>query len=273
MLLGKNVSYNNQYDPSLLHAISRSNARKKIDISPFDQKFYGFDLWNCYEVSWLNLNNKPIVKILEIIIPATSENIIESKSLKLYLNSFNNTIFRSEEVALKYINNDLKKVLNLPEESILLSMFDLEYYNNKPLTTFKGINIDSLDIKINDMTLNKHLLFTEDIYIEEILYSNLLKSNCLVTSQPDWASIQISYKGNKINHESLLRYLISFRNHNEFHEQCIERIFTDIYNVCCPNELTVYSRYTRRGGIDINPMRSSSPIHHTVIDNSRHIRQ
>lgn len=269
--LGQKTAYKDQYDNSLLQPISRSLARNGLKITA-PLPFNGYDIWNCYEVSWLNLKNKPEVKILEFFLNAESENIVESKSLKLYLNSFNNTKFASTKEVLELIQKDLSLVANY---QILVTINDLESYQGKLLSSFTGINLDNLDIVINNFEIseNSPKLSKENIEVEEILYSNLLKSNCLVTNQPDWASVQISYKGRKIAHDSLLKYLISFRNHNEFHEQCVERIFCDINNFCAPEELLVYARYTRRGGVDINPVRSKSTLDIAKIENLRHIRQ
>jgi len=270
-ILGQKTAYKDQYDNSLLQPISRLLARDNIKI-PAPLPFSGYDIWNCYEVSWLNLKGKPEVKILELIVNAESENIIESKSLKLYLNSFNNTKFASSAEVLELIQKDLTLVVN---SQVTVIINDLESYEGKLLSSFKGINLDKIDIFIDNFTIAENLpkLSDENIQVEETLYSNLLKSNCLVTNQPDWASIQISYKGLKIQPDSLLKYLISFRNHNEFHEQCVEQIFWDISKLCEPKELVVYARYTRRGGIDINPVRASYVLNIAEIENLRHIRQ
>lgn len=270
-ILGQKTAYKDQYDNSLLQPISRLLARDSIKITA-PLPFSGYDIWNCYEVSWLNLKGKPEVKILEFIVNAESENIIESKSLKLYLNSFNNTKFATSAEVLELIQKDLTLAVN---SQVIVIINDLESYEGKLLSSFKGINLDRIDIAIDNFTISENLpkLSVENIIVEETLYSNLLKSNCLVTNQPDWASIQISYKGQKIKHDSLLKYLISFRNHKEFHEQCVERIFCDISKFCAPEELVVYARYTRRGGIDINPIRSSYALNIAEIENLRHIRQ
>lgn len=270
-LLGKKTEYKDQYTNSLLYPISRKLARDQLNIAR-ELPFHGFDLWNCYEVSWLNQNGKPEVKILEFIVNCDSPNIIESKSLKLYLNSFNNSKFVNVDEVRELIENDLSKIL---ETTVAISIKDLQLYNNSTLQSFQGINLDSLDVVMDNFITQDNLpkLSDDGEQVEEILYSNLLKSNCLVTNQPDWASVQISYKGQKIDHNSLLKYLISFRNHNEFHEQCVERIFCDIKNLCKTDELTVYARYTRRGGIDINPIRSSLHIDLLNISNLRQVRQ
>ncbi len=277
ILLGKQASYLDEYSPSLLFPINRSTARAEIGIEPeAELPFYGYDIWNCYEVSWLNSKGKPEVRVLEFFVPAESENIVESKSVKLYLNSFNNSKFSSDAEVASLIKQDLSKTV---KADVYLAMRSLESYHSSSLSSFTGVNLDLLDISITDFAINNNLphLAQSTNSTEEVLYSNLLKSNCLVTNQPDWGSIQISYKGRQIDHSSLLKYIISFRNHNEFHEQCVERIFQDILTNCKPAELTVYARYTRRGGVDINPIRSTKHngcvLNVTSINNLRHVRQ
>jgi 7-cyano-7-deazaguanine reductase len=273
ILLGKDVKYKDFYDNSLLFPIKRSLNRNKIIIQS-ELPFNGYDLWNCYELSWLNLKGKPEVRILHFVISANSEYLIESKSIKLYLNSFNNTKFTNEIQVLDLITKDLSSVSGL---SVEVSMHPLDYYQKQPLSLFEGILLDEIDVEIFDYEVNSDLLKIDfnstDNVIEETLYSNLLKSNCLVTNQPDWASVQIKYKGRKINHASLLKYLISYRNHNGFHEDCIEHIFIDILEKCKPQELTIYAKYTRRGGVDINPFRTNLKLQNTEIIKIRDIRQ
>ncbi|MCC8399409.1 MAG: NADPH-dependent 7-cyano-7-deazaguanine reductase QueF [Rickettsia endosymbiont of Platyusa sonomae] len=271
-ILGKQTSYIDVYDNSLLQPISRKFAREQLQIIG-DLPFYGFDIWNCYEVSWLSQTGKPEIRILEFMVSSDSPNIIESKSLKLYLNSFSNTKLSSSEQVIELITRDLGLIFG---SDVIVFLKDLESYDGTRLQSFSGINLDKLDVTITNFEISQNLpklLEDNTKIVDEVLYSNLLKSNCLVTNQPDWASVQISYRGKKIDHSSLLKYLVSFRNHNEFHEQCIERIFCDISKFCTPDELTVYARYTRRGGIDINPIRSSSNLEVTKISNLRHIRQ
>ncbi len=271
-LLGKQTAYIDLYDNSLLCPISRKFAREQLQIVGA-LPFHGFDIWNCYEVSWLSKTGKPEVRILEFVVSSDSPNIVESKSLKLYLNSFNNTKFESSEQVKELITRDLSLIF---ESAVIVSLKDLESYDGTRLQSFSGINLDRLEVTITSFEVSQNLpkLLEDNMQIvDEVLYSNLLKSNCLVTNQPDWASVQISYRGRKIDHSSLLKYLVSFRNHNEFHEQCVERIFCDISKFCVPDELTVYARYTRRGGIDINPIRSSSKLDITKLNNLRQIRQ
>lgn len=255
--LGKKTDYDQTYNPDRLYPIARAEKRSAIGIDPKALPFVGWDCWNHYEVSWLNTKGKPVVAIAELYYDCQSPCIIESKSLKLYFNSFNQTQFKETAVVEQTIQRDLEKVVG---SSVTVIIHPL----NKPFMppfqeNFSGVCIDDLDIRCDTYTVNPEYLSAGDAVITETLYSNLLKSNCLVTHQPDWGSVQIRYTGKSINREGLLRYLVSFRNHNEFHEQCIERIFMDIMTRCKPTELTVYGRYTRRGGLDINPYRSTQP--------------
>lgn len=252
--LGKKSAYDPHYNPEILFPIPRKGKREEIGISTI-LPFFGFDLWNHYEVSWLNMRGKPIVALAEIKYDCHSPNIIESKSMKLYFNSFNNTQFKDTKAVETMIKNDLENRLFSPV-AVKLSTLAIDH-EERLYSRMPGLCIDNLEVDCLAYTVEPSLLMTTDERIEETLYSNLLKSNCLVTNQPDWGTVQIAYKGKKIIHEALLRYIVSFRNHNEFHEQCIERIFMDIMRYCLPDELTVYGRYTRRGGLDINPYRST----------------
>jgi 7-cyano-7-deazaguanine reductase len=255
-LLGRATGYIQHYAPDLLEGLPRSRSRSEIDIESENLPFSGFDLWTGFELSWLNHKGKPVVAIAEFIIPATSTNLIESKSFKLYLNSFNQTKFTSTEEVITTLVDDLSLAAKGTVKVNLYSEPDLY---NKNISALPGQCIDHLDISIDNYDFNPdHLInATGSEYIAETLSSNLLKSNCLVTHQPDWGSVVIKYEGNKIDKEKLLRYLISFRMHNEFHEQCVERIFNDINRHCSPEKLSVFARYTRRGGLDINPFRSN----------------
>lgn len=254
--LGKKTQYDHSYNPSRLYFVSRIKKRQEIGIDPDKLPFFGFDCWNHYEVSWLNKKGKPIVAIAEIYYDCHSAMIVESKSLKLYFNSFNNSKFESIGEVEKTVKKDLEESVQSNVSVFIhpLASSQLPTLQQK----FEGECIDDLDIKCATYSVDPNFLSVDAKRVEEALYSDLLKSNCLITKQPDWASVQIIYKGNKINREGLLRYIISFRNHNEFHEQCIERIFVDIMRQCKPAELTVYGRYTRRGGLDINPYRSTN---------------
>jgi 7-cyano-7-deazaguanine reductase len=249
--LGKKSSYENHYNPSLLFALARLPKREEIGLSE-KLPFTGTDIWTAYELSWLNKKSKPLVAIADIFIPAASPNIIESKSFKLYLNSFNNTAFHSPHEVQETIAQDLSKAL---QDQATIHIHSLENYPGQ-LTLLDGLCLDDLDIACSTFEPDTTTLTTVATPVRESVYTNLLKSNCLVTGQPDWGSVQISYAGNQINHAGLLQYIVSLRDHNEFHEQCIERIFMDIKRLCKPSELTVYARYTRRGGLDINPFRT-----------------
>ncbi len=261
-LLGKTTEYAQHYSPDLLESLPRSRNRDSINIKSDNLPFSGFDLWTGFELSWLNHKGKPVVAIAEFIIPATSSHLIESKSFKLYLNSFNQTKFDTTEQVITLLEKDLSLAADGKVEVKLYP--DLNGYP-ETITSLPGNCIDHLDIEINDYQFNPEILHdsVSNEHVSETLSSNLLKSNCLVTNQPDWGSVVIKYQGNKINQEKLLRYIISFRMHNEFHEQCVERIFNDINRYCQPEKLSVFARYTRRGGLDINPFRSNfeeSPV-------------
>lgn len=254
--LGKASAYHQSYNPNLLYPIPRSHKRREIGIDPNALPFMGFDCWNHYELSWLNEKGKPLVAMAEIYYDCHSPSIVESKSLKLYLNAFNNTRFSSSQAVEDTLVKDLAACLNTQVSATIHPL-------NTPTALhphFEGESIDNLDIVCSEYTVNPSLLSTEGPTVEETLYSDLLKSNCLVTHQPDWGSVQIHYRGKAIHRAGLLQYIVSFRNHNEFHEQCIERIFVDIMKHCSPETLTVYGRYTRRGGLDINPYRSTEKV-------------
>lgn len=265
--LGKQVAYHDYYNPELLFPISRKNKRDEIGVSDV-LPFFGFDVWNHYEVSWLNEKGKPIAAIAEIMYGCESPCIIESKSLKLYFNAFNNTKFKDLHAVETLICKDLEGRIG---SNVTVIITPINRLKETRLAAFDGVCLDELDIECSCYLVEPTLLTVENEMVEETLYSDLLKSNCLITNQPDWASIQIIYKGQKIQHAGLLQYLVSFRNHNEFHEQCIERIFMDIMRRCKPQELTVYGRFTRRGGIDINPYRTTNT--HFLPMNPRLYRQ
>lgn len=254
-LLGQATPYCSQYDASLLFPIPRQEKRDELGFDLNSMPFQGLDIWTAFEVSWLNQKGKPNAVIAEFAFPAGSPNLIESKSFKLYLNSFNGTRFESQQEVEDLLIKDLSLACG-DSVDVLIRSLDFD----ETLTgVLPGDNLDSLDIEVTDYQVNPSLLIIEASAekVSETLNSHLLKSNCLVTGQPDWGSVVIRYKGSQINHENLLKYLISYREHNEFHEQCVERIFTDIMKYCKPDSLTVYARYVRRGGLDINPYRSN----------------
>lgn len=254
-LLAQSTSYCGQYDSSLLFPIPRQEKREELGFDLESMPFQGLDIWTAFEVSWLNLKGKPNAVIAEFAFPADSPNLIESKSFKLYLNSFNGTRFESQQQVEALLIKDLSLACG-DSVDVLIRGLD---FNESVIGILPGENLDNLDIEVTDYQVNPTLLTTEVSVekVSETLNSHLLKSNCLVTGQPDWGSVVIRYQGMQINHENLLKYFISFREHNEFHEQCIERIFTDIMKQCKPDNLTVYARYVRRGGLDINPYRSN----------------
>lgn len=256
--LGRLTAYDNEYNPKRLFPIPRAEKRLEIGIDPRALPFYGFDCWTHYEVSWLNRRGKPEVAVASIHYDAHSPMIVESKSLKLYFNSLNQSQFATIEQVEALVTRDLETILGAAVQVRIERLSDIQAVEIQP--AFTGICLDSLDVACDRYQVHPDYLTTGSQVVTETLYSDLLKSNCLVTNQPDWGSVQISYTGKQIDREGLLRYIVSFRNHNEFHEQCIERIFMDISRRCQPTELTVYGRYTRRGGLDINPIRSSRPL-------------
>ena len=255
--LGKTTEYVSHYTPSLLQAVPRSVNRSTIAVGE-TLPFFGCDVWNGYELSWLNSKGKPVVALLRCTVPCESPNLIESKSFKLYLNSFNQTRFDN----LQQVETSLRKDLsNTAEREVNVELFSPQQWEKYAATSLPGLCIDELDIEVSEYTIDPSLLFhksnLKQAVIREILHSHLLKSNCLITNQPDWASIIIDYQGSAICHESLLKYLVSFRMHNEFHEQCVERIYTDLMAAFDFEKLSVQALYTRRGGLDINPFRAS----------------
>lgn len=268
--LGKATEYKSSYDASLLQGVPRALNRNELALNPDNLPFFGVDLWNLYELSWLNSKGKPVVATGVVNVPFDSDNLIESKSFKLYLNSFNQSRFSSLDEVQKTVTADLSKCAN-KAVSVELNG-NLDRFADK-LGTFTGVCLDTLDIEIDNYQLTPEYLqdLSSGETVTETLYSHLLKSNCLITSQPDWGSIEISYTGKKLDREKLLRYLISFRQHNEFHEQCVERIYCDLMKFAQIDSLSVYARYTRRGGLDINPLRTSQ--NSSTINNLRLLRQ
>lgn len=265
-LLGQEVSYPTHYDPSLLFAIARQPNRDALTIP---KEWYGADIWYAYEISWLNQKGKPMVAIGRFNVPWNSPNLIESKSLKLYLNSFNESHFEDVATVQQRIEQDLSKVAGV---KVGVTLYNLEPYFGPSVQLLEGEVIDHLDIEVSDYQPNPDLLRCQpdSSEINKVLISHLLKSNCPVTGQPDWGTVQIKYSGPKIDTAALLRYIISFRQHTEFHEHCVERIYSDIMAHCQPTELFVMARYTRRGGLDINPWRCS---HDVLVDDVRTVRQ
>ena len=261
--LGKPAPCVTDYDPTLLFPLPRQPKRAELG-SAGTVPFFGADLWTAYELSWLTPRGKPQVAIAHVVVPCETPNIVESKSFKLYLNSFSNTRFASADEVRDRIRADVGEALWRGAPAAAPSGGRLvlpESFERERVQELEGLDLDRLDIECTHYTPAPELLTAafDEQPVQEVLRSDLLKSNCLVTGQPDWGSVQIRYSGPQIDQGALLRYLVSFRNHNEFHEQCVERIFMDIRQRCKPIKLAVYARYTRRGGLDINPFRTSHP--------------
>lgn len=253
--LGKETSYSDSYDPSLLCPIPRVKARQ-IEKQSSSLPFVGVDVWTGYELSWLNLDGLPQIAIVEFMIPCDSESIVESKSFKLYLNSYIQTKFASIEAVQIQLVKDISAATGAVVEVCLYEI--AEYQGIQPVSEPQGHCIDRQSLVIDRYSPDSTLLGVEgEEQVSETLYSHLLKTNCPVTDQPDWASIYIFYKGPKIDRAGLLKYIVSYRQHQDFHEQCVEQIFMHILSACEPTELSVYARYMRRGGLDINPFRST----------------
>ena len=275
-ILGQQSAYPNQYDPGLLFPIPRSENRKKLGIEEGSHlPFLGVDLWNAFELSWLNPKGKPQIALAEFAIPAESPYMIESKSFKLYLNSLNQHRFDNIGAVRECLNRDLASALGGSLQIKLLDPSQIQDQKKYPsMQELDGQLLDRLDIEVNQTQIADPLLLSADqnsAPITQTLVSHLLKSNCPVTGQPDWASVQIYYQGRPIDEEGLLRYLIGFRQLGEFHEHCVEKIFCDVKRRCQPEKLSVYARYTRRGGLDINPFRAD--FNAAWPNNIRHARQ
>lgn len=252
--LGKDTSYPAHYDPALLFPIARDIGRAHLSLQP-PPRWHGADLWNAYELSWLNTKGKPQVALARFAFPADSPFIIESKSFKLYLNSFNQTPLTSAQALLAHLREDLSKAAGA---TVRIALIEPAGFPVESMAELEGTSIDDLDVAIDAYEPDAGLLLADPARsLREVLRSDLLKSNCPVTGQPDWGSLQIHYAGPAIDHAALLKYIVSYRGHNGFHEQCVEQIFCDIMRTCAPQTLTVYARYTRRGGLDINPWRST----------------
>lgn len=271
LTLGKTTDYSTQYNANLLQAVPRNLNRDSLNITADTLPFSGEDVWYGYELSWLNIKGKPVVAIAEFRFECTSPNIVESKSFKLYLNSLNQTTFKNHQHVKDILVKDLSACSGCEAK---VSLFKVDNCPALELIQPPAKCIDELEVTIEHYDYQASLLIqnksTDKAFTEETLVSHLLKSNCLITNQPDWASIYITYKGEQISHSALLKYLVSFRQHNEFHEQCVERIFCDLKKHFKLQQLTLFARYTRRGGLDINPFRST---HLTKAPNARTIRQ
>ncbi|MBG5041087.1 NADPH-dependent 7-cyano-7-deazaguanine reductase QueF [Pseudomonas aeruginosa] len=267
--LGKTSEYVSSYTPSLLFPISRTAKWAELGLSAETLPYRGVDIWNCYELSWLTPAGKPVVAIGEFSIPADSPNIIESKSFKLYLNSLNQSAFDSREALRAVLQKDLSAAAGAP---VGVRLRSLDEVAEEGIGRLPGRCIDELDIAVDGYEQPRPELLRCDAgrIVEEQLYSHLLKSNCPVTGQPDWGTLVVDYQGPALDPASLLAYLVSFRPHQDFHEQCVERIFLDLQRLLQPQALSVYARYVRRGGLDINPYRSLAEV---APDNRRLVRQ
>ncbi len=268
--LGKSTPYQASYDPTLLFPMPRADKRAELGIAG-TLPFFGMDVWNAYEVSWLNMRGKPQVAIVTLQVPADTPNIVESKSMKLYFNSLNQSKIAGPDALLDLLRADLSNAFGA---TVPVKLTLAEDFGKLRMGELDGLLLDRLDIEVERYEPAPSLLKANaaEAPVEETLVSHLLKSNCLVTNQPDWASVQVRYVGHPIDQEGLLRYLIGFRTHQEFHEQCVERIFMDILRECRPAKLLVTARYTRRGGIDINPWRSNFSLS-KMPSNERNARQ
>ena len=254
--LGHDVPYPSTYDASVLFPIARAQNREALGNRP---AWSGADYWTAYELSWLNPKGKPVIAVARFEFPHDSPFLIESKSFKLYLNSFNESRYADAAAVVSMLKHDLSQAVGAPVDVVLLPMDATEIVACRPLN---GESLDGLDVEITDYRPAPHLLscVADGGVVTETLVSDLLKSNCPVTGQPDWGSVQISYTGPQIDRAGLLKYIVSLRRHDEFHEHCVEQMFCDIWRACQPEALTVYARYTRRGGLDINPSRSSHAV-------------
>lgn len=267
--LGKASEYIATYTPSLLFPIPRAAKWAELGLSAETLPYQGVDFWNCFELSWLLPSGKPVVAMGEFAIPADSPNIIESKSFKLYLNSLNQSVFATPDELVSVLTADLSAAAGKPVAVRVRSLADV---TAEGVSAAPGVCIDDLDVAISNYAHPQPELLRCDRQrvVEESLHSHLLKSNCPVTGQPDWGTLVVHYQGAALDHASFLAYLVSFRQHADFHEQCVERIFLDLLRLLKPVHLTVYARYVRRGGLDINPYRSTGSV---LADNLRLVRQ
>lgn len=257
--LGKSSDYVATYSPEQLFPISREAKWAELGLTADTLPYRGADIWNCYELSWLLPSGKPVVAIGEFSIPADSPNIIESKSFKLYLNSLNQSVFETREALVEVMVKDLSAAAGKP---VGVRLKTLDEAAEEGIASPVGTCIDDLDVSIENYDRpNAELLRCDaERVVEECLYSHLLKSNCPVTGQPDWGTVVIDYRGPALDPASVLTYLVSFRQHADFHEQCVERIFLDVQRLLQPERLSVHARYVRRGGLDINPYRSTEDV-------------
>lgn len=267
-LLGKQASYVSSYDAGLLFPIAREHKWREFGVAQ-QLPFVGVDIWNAYELSWLLPGGKPVVALAQVEVPASSPNLIESKSFKLYLNSFNQSVFTDAQQVQQVMAADLSAIAGAP---VLVQVSSLNAATTAGLATLPGKCIDELELAVSQYQQPSAQLLQcdKDRLVTESLHTHLLRSCCPVTGQPDWGSLCVEYTGAALCHASLLAYVISFREHQDFHEQCVERIFIDLQQLLQPERLTVFARYLRRGGLDINPYRST---HASGFANLRLVRQ
>ena len=244
--LGVKTPYIQTYTPELLFPVSRQQARGPLGI---ECPFKGCDIWTGYELSWLNAKGKPEITIAQFIFPCANPFLIESKSFKLYLNSFNQSKFDSHEEVRLILERDLSRAAGGDVRIVFLKTLIP--------SEIEGICLDDLDVETDVYEMRPEFLRVGECTVEETVVSHLLKSNCLATGQPDWGTVVIDYQGKQIDHEGLLKYIISYRNHSGFAEHCAEQMFMDLMKICQPEKLSLQILYTRRGGLDINPFRST----------------
>lgn len=251
--LGRESAYPEHYDAGLLFPIPRQANREPLGLDDAALPFEGEDEWHAFELSWLDAKGKPIVAVARFRLPADSPSLIESKSWKLYLNSFNQTHFDSREAVIETLERDLAQAAGAP---VAVALFGVEDDALMP-RALPGECLDDLDVSIEHYTPTPELIEVGEEVVEETLHSHLLKSNCPVTGQPDWGSVLIRYRGPRLEREALLKYLISYRQHQDFHEHCVEHLFVDLMARARPERLLVMARYVRRGGLDISPWRGT----------------
>ena len=259
--LGRDTDYPDIYAPELLCAISRAESREPMGLSG-ELPFIGADIWNAWELTWLAENGQPVVATAELVVPADSSNIVESKSLKLYLNSFAMSRFSGPADVASTLLSDISACV---ASDVLVRVEPVTATEARRVSRLAGACLDAQSVACTDWEVNPELLqCDDDNIVSEDLHTHLLRSLCPVTAQPDVGSLQINYRGPKIDPASLLRYVVSYRQHNDFHEACVERIFVDLMSRCRPEKLSIQARYQRRGGIDINPFRSNSDVERPI---------
>ena len=255
--LGHPTDYPDTYDASLLFAVPREPQRAELGLSGGALPFTGGDVWNAYEHTWLDPAGKPAVALLSFTVPVTSPCIVESKSVKLYLGSFAQSRFADAGAMLAVVARDLSQATGAP---VAVAPVMPAHFPAQRLQPLAGERIDDVAVACDRYEVAPELLRADGPPVAETLTSDLFRSVCPVTNQPDYASIAVAYRGPRIDRAGLLRYLVSYRHHAGFHEHCAERIFADLAERCGCTELTVHARFTRRGGLDINPFRTNAGL-------------